>query len=235
MPEQPPSFVVVDKRKFTAEGEMREPVAPDRGEQPPATQAPDPEPAKVLTMPQRLHDQGTAGADDLAEEEMAGTLETTGADNSLDLAPDAEDEGLFDEADGVAAEPHSAEETAALNDAYRSTNERLNSALQQANPGMQATGEVTFEHVVQSFYLSAIMAMGAGTQPGQQARIDILGARQSIDMLSVLEEKTKGNLTPDEAQLLQGITFELRMTFLEITNAISRQAMQAPPPGGGLR
>ena len=104
---------------------------------------------------------------------------------------------------------------------------------------MQSSGQVAFEHVIQSFYLSAIMAMGAGTEPGQKPRIDILGARQSIDMLAVLEEKTRGNLTEQEQQLLQGITFELRMMFLELTNAISKQAHGAaeppPPPGGRLR
>ncbi len=76
--------------------------------------------------------------------------------------------------------------------------------LRQANPGVEAAQDtVTFEHVIQSIYLSAIMAMGAGTEPGQQPRIDIVGARQSIDMLAVLQEKTKGNLTEKEQRLLQ--------------------------------
>ena len=86
------------------------------------------------------------------------------------------------------------------------------------------------EHVIQSIYISAIMAMGAATEPGQKPRIDIVGARQSVDMLGVLQEKTKGNLTEKEQRLLQNALFELRMMFLEITNAIAQQA-QNPPKG----
>jgi hypothetical protein len=72
--------------------------------------------------------------------------------------------------------------------------------------------------------------MGAATEPGQKPRIDIIGARQSIDMLTVLQEKTRGNLNEKEQQLLQNMLFEVRMMFLEITNAIASQA-QNPPPG----
>ncbi len=235
MAEQPPAFVVVDKRKYTAEGDIREGfVAPE-----PEPPAPAPEPefssAKVVTMPARTKEAAedrTGGADDLREEDMAGALEATGTDmRSLgedDLETDALEDGG---AEGI-GEPRSAAETAAQDAAYRQSAREIDSMLEQANPGMQQPGAVTFDHVIQSFYLSAIMAMGAGTEPGQKPRIDILGARQSIDMLAVLEEKTRGNLSPQEQQLIQGITFELRMMFLELTNAISRQAQQPPPPGG---
>ena len=54
---------------------------------------------------------------------------------------------------------------------------------------------MNFDRLVQSLYMTAAVQMGAGSAPNEQPRIDILGARQSIDMLSVLDEKTKGNLT----------------------------------------
>ena len=53
---------------------------------------------------------------------------------------------------------------------------------------------------------------------------------KDIDNISFdqqLKEKTKGNLTPAEENILQNVLFELRMAFLEITNAITR----APAPG----
>jgi hypothetical protein len=87
---------------------------------------------------------------------------------------------------------------------------------------------MNFERLVQSLYMTAAMQMGAGTGPNEQPRIDILGARQSIDMLIVLEEKTKGNLADKEKRLLQNALFELRMSFLEITNAIASSAQRAP-------
>ena len=72
--------------------------------------------------------------------------------------------------------------------------------------------------------------MGAGTQEGQRPRVDIMGARQTIDMLGVLAEKTKGNLNELEDRTLQTVLFDVRMAFLELTNMISMQGVQAPPP-----
>jgi hypothetical protein len=123
-----------------------------------------------------------------------------------------------------------AKETADQHAAYEESSRQLDNMLRQANPEMGTTGVITFEHIVQSFYVSAMIAMGAGTEPGQKARIDILGARQSIDMLALLQEKTKGNLTQREQATLQNVLFELRMMFLEITNAIAQSA-QRPPDG----
>lgn len=120
-----------------------------------------------------------------------------------------------------------AQETAEQNAAYQESAKHLDDMLRQANPGMGATGVITFEHIIQSFYVSAMIAMGAGTEPGQKARVDIVGARQSIDMLALLQEKTKGNLTQKEEATLQNVLFELRMMFLEITNAIAQQAQRA--------
>jgi hypothetical protein len=119
------------------------------------------------------------------------------------------------------------QETAEQNAAYQESARHLDDMLRQANPGMGATGAITFEHIIQSFYVSAMIAMGAGTEPGQKARVDIVGARQSIDMLALLQEKTKGNLTQKEEATLQNVLFELRMMFLEITNAIAQQAQRA--------
>jgi hypothetical protein len=124
----------------------------------------------------------------------------------------------------------SAKETADQHAAYAESSRQIDEMLRQANPGEAATGTITFEHIIQSFYVSAMIAMGAGTEPGQKPRIDILGARQSIDMLALLQDKTKGNLTSKESATLQNVLFELRMMFLEITNAIAAQA-QRPPDG----
>jgi hypothetical protein len=121
-----------------------------------------------------------------------------------------------------------AQETAEQHAAYQESSRQLDDMLRQANPGLGAEPAISFEHIIQSFYVSAMLAMGAGTEPGQKPRVDILGARQSIDMLALLQEKTKGNLTPKEDATLQNVLFELRMMFLEITNAIAAQAQRGP-------
>jgi hypothetical protein len=78
-----------------------------------------------------------------------------------------------------------------------------------------------------------MMQLGGATQPGEQPKVDLMGARQSIDMLAILEEKTKGNLTAAESGLMDNALFEVRMGFLEVTQALARSAInrQPPPPG----
>ncbi len=121
-------------------------------------------------------------------------------------------------------------ETEQSHAAYRETTEQIDNMLREKSPDAARMGPVGFEHLVQSMYMTAMMALGAGTQPGEKPRIDLMGARQTIDLLAVLGDKTKGNLTADEQRLLESALFELRMMFLEITNAIARQA--ANPPQG---
>jgi hypothetical protein len=127
-----------------------------------------------------------------------------------------------------------AEESAEQHAAYRQSSQQLDDMVAKSSPGARrpAAAEMDFDKLVQSIYMTAALQLGAGTQPGEQPRVDILGARQSIDMLNVLVEKTKGNLTDKEQRLLQSALFELRMTFLEITNAIASSAHN-PPPGTG--
>ena len=108
--------------------------------------------------------------------------------------------------------------------AYAATIDRLDTAIRAANPGVDHPPPMSFDQLVQSVYMTAIMQLGAGAQPGQQPQLDLMGARQSVDMLAVLAEKTKGNLSTDESRLLDSALFELRMAFLEVTQALARSA-----------
>jgi hypothetical protein len=204
MAEEKPSFTVSDRRKFTLEGELRE----EASQSPESTQTITPDtpftPAAAPVEP--------ASGPRLVTPPTTPATETAALDEEEPLP-----------------EP-TAEESAEQHTAYKASSEHLDSMLRQANPGMGPSADVTMEHVIQSIYISAIMAMGAAPEPGQKPRIDIVGARQSIDMLGVLQEKTRGNLTEKEQRLLQNALFELRMMFLEITNAIAQQA-QNPPKG----
>jgi hypothetical protein len=129
--------------------------------------------------------------------------------------------------DETIPEPTAAE-SAQQSKEYHASASRLDDMLLKANPGQPAPPTMNFDRLVQSLYMTAAVQMGAGTAPNEQPRIDILGARQSIDMLSVLDEKTKGNLTEQEKRLLQNALFDLRMSFLEITNAIANSAQRPP-------
>lgn len=123
-----------------------------------------------------------------------------------------------------------AQETHEQKAAYDASSQRLEDLIRAQNPGAGAQPPVNFENLVQQFYVSAMIQMGAGTQEGQRPRVDILGARTTIDLLGVLAEKTKGNLSASEDRMLQTVLYEARMAFLELTSMINMQAMQTPPP-----
>lgn len=127
--------------------------------------------------------------------------------------------------------PPSQEESRQQKSAYDASSQRLEDLVRAQNPAMGAPPPVGFDTLVQQLYLSAMIQMGAGTQEGQRPRVDILGAKQTIDLLGVLAEKTKGNLSEAEDRTLQTVLFETRMAFLEITNMITMQGVTTPPPG----
>ncbi len=142
---------------------------------------------------------------------------------AAETAPDQEFEGALPPAP-------TAQESKEQNAAYQASAERVEDLLRAQNPGMGKQPTVGFEHLVQQFYLSGMIQMGAGTQEGQRPRVDIVGARNTIDLLGVLSEKTRGNLTTQEEGMLQSVLFELRMAFLELTSMINVQGVPPPPP-----
>jgi hypothetical protein len=76
---------------------------------------------------------------------------------------------------------------------------------------------VEFTTFVLSLSHSALMHLGEAPDPetGSVAQKNLLLARQTIDLIAMLEEKTKGNLSGDEERLLAQILFDLRMRFVE--------------------
>jgi hypothetical protein len=91
--------------------------------------------------------------------------------------------------------------------------------------------EITFERFLASLYMSAMLQLGLMRQQGGQPQVDIIGARQTIDTLSLISEKTKGNLTAAEANFLQNSLYELRMAYVEVTNALARPPQPGPATG----
>ena len=94
--------------------------------------------------------------------------------------------------------------------AYDATVDRLDTAIRATNPGMERAPDITFERVIQSLYMQAMMQLGGAAAPNQQPQVDILGARQTIDMLGILATKTEGNRSEAESKLLDTALFELR-------------------------
>jgi len=76
------------------------------------------------------------------------------------------------------------------------------------------------------------MVLGAYADPRTgQPMIDPEAARELIDMLDALHEKTKGNLAPEEDTLLLDLLGKLKMTYLEIKQAVAAEAAKAKAKG----
>lgn len=94
-----------------------------------------------------------------------------------------------------------------------------------APPADTAKRSPAFENLVRMLGSNAAMVLGAYADPRTgQPVIDPEAARELIDMLDALHEKTKGNLAAEEDTLLLDLLGKLKMTFLEINQAVVAQA-----------
>jgi hypothetical protein len=106
-------------------------------------------------------------------------------------------------------------------DAYRKSAKELDARVELSGHSAKEM-EMTFERFMASLYMTAMLQLGLMQEERGQPRIDLIAARQTVDTLGLLAEKTKGNLTPAEDNFLQNCLYELRMAYVEVTNALAR-------------
>lgn len=201
MSDKPLPFVVNDRRKFTPEGEARPDAPPSE---------PKPAPTPIALAPEPPHTPPT---------------DPEYQPDSVDPSP-SPDADFPGEAEGDLPPAPTPEQMEQSRLAFQATAERLDLAIRAANPGADHPPAVSFESLIQSLYMQGIYQLGGGTQEGQQPQVDILGARGSIDLLGIIAEKCGGNLSGSEQRLVDSAIFELRLAFLEITQALARSAQQ---------
>jgi|WetSurMetagenome_2_1015567.scaffolds.fasta_scaffold03109_8 hypothetical protein len=94
---------------------------------------------------------------------------------------------------------------------------RIPAAEEPPEPGMR----IDFTSYTLSYYTQGLVLLGEVPNPYTNKKDeDMEGARHMIDILSMLEEKTKGNLSGQEQQLLESVLYELRMKFMAKTKTI---------------
>lgn len=107
----------------------------------------------------------------------------------------------------------------------RAEKEKLAQQAKTEAPKAQSTAAggqmppANFETLISTMATQALFAMGAIPDPrtGQRmAHLDL--ARHHIDMLNIIEEKTKGNLSEEEANMLTGTLYELRSRYIQLSN-----------------
>jgi len=98
-------------------------------------------------------------------------------------------------------------------------NAAADAAVEQAAAQFGEPAEISFATFVISLSTQALALLGEIPDPVQGGTIvDLEGARQFIDILGILQGKTRGNLDAREAALLEGALYDLRMKYVERAN-----------------
>jgi hypothetical protein len=196
-------FVVNDRRLFGMDGELRQDVveAEERREE---------------------REQEEREAAHRINEERAAQREVAPVAAATEPPPATPD--------ALHEAPSAAEQQASV-DAYQESTREMDKQIhreldKQGQAHRAKDFEMDFEKFAASLYMSALMQLGLAAPQGGKPQVDLMGARQTIDILGILKDKTKSNLTPAEENMLQNVLYELRMAYLEVTNLIAN-----PPEG----
>jgi len=202
--EKRPEFVVTDRRLFGTDGELR---------------------ADVVEDEERRAEREREKTE--AQQRVNQERESQNHTAPVQTAPPVEAE----------VEAPSAQEQQASVDAYKESTREIDARIEkemrkQGQPHRAQDFEITFEKFVASIYMTALMQLGLAAPQGAKPEVDLMGARQTIDTLGLLQDKTKGNLTAAENNMLQNCMYELRMAYLEVTNLITRPPQGVPGADG---
>lgn len=101
------------------------------------------------------------------------------------------------------------------------------------------SGGIDFLGFIQSLGQQALMQLGLVPYPDTGLVEPSLPlARQTVDILAMLQAKTRGNLNPKEERFLEALVYDLRMAYVKVTEAAMKQAMppgmKGPGPMGGM-
>jgi hypothetical protein len=200
--EKKPEFVVNDRRLFSSEGELRQDVvdAEERREE---------------------REQETREAQQRENQERAAQnrpVETPLVQAASEAEPEVPTPSVQEQQASAAA----------YQESTREIDEQIEKEMRkQGRPHRAQDFEISFEKFIASIYMTALMQLGLAAPQGAKPEVDLIGARQTVDTLALLQEKTKANLTPAEDNMLRNCLYELRMAYLEVTNLITH-----PPQGG---
>jgi hypothetical protein len=120
---------------------------------------------------------------------------------------------VIDRRGGPDREEEDRDSSAEHSEAARAETNTAETAFRDPLPSMD------FSTLLHSFAISALHHLGIAPGPDGATRTepDLALAQQNIDILEVLRTKTEGNLSGEEQQLLEGILYEVRMRFVEVS------------------
>lgn len=153
-----------------------------------------------------------------------------------ELRPEAEEEKRRQQAESSPAQRGGKSEKAAPPAAPPSASSSAKSAAKTPSstiePESAPTPDKNFQLLVDMLARNAAALMGGIPDPGTgQTYMDLEGAREMIDMLDTLREKTRGNLAAEEENLLGEVLGSLKLSYMQISKAAAK-AMREGAKGG---
>lgn len=132
--------------------------------------------------------------------------------------------GFNEDGEPVSAEPQATEKEEETPVTEQSSAEaEQSSAKEEKPPEKEAPPRppIDFPSYILSYYTQGCVLLGEVPNPyTNKKEEDLEAAKHTVDILSMLEQKTKGNLSKEEQQLLESVLYELRMKFMTKTNRI---------------
>jgi len=211
--EERPQIKVTDRRKFTADGTLRDTASeadePASEAAPEATAAPDE--AEAAPEATAAPDEAEAAPEaTAAPDEAEAAPEATAAPDETEAAPDpaaAQDAAVPPDSAGAPQAPAAAEDP------------DEDPRIVAPQPSL-ADLPRDFGAFVETLYLEAMLYLGAIPDPRSgQLMEDLELSKYKIDLLGMLQDKTQGNLSTDEKQQLDEVLYQLRMLYLQKTQA----------------
>ena len=112
-----------------------------------------------------------------------------------------------------------------------------NASAEAAKTPVETPKELAaFENLIRMIGSNAAMVLGAYADPNTgQPMIDPDAARELIDMLDALQQKTKGNLAPEEDEMLMDLLGKLKLTYLEVQKAMAAEMAKVTAQAKGVK
>jgi hypothetical protein len=206
--EKKPEFVVTDRRLFSNDGELRQ---------------------DVVEAEERREERER----ETREAQQRVNQERSEQNHVADAAPVAPPPANEPEMQMPSAQEQQ-DSVAAYQQSTRDIDARIEQEMRkQGRPHSAKDFEVSFDKFIASLYMTSLMQLGLAAPQGAKPEVDLIGARQTIDTLAMLQQKTKGNLSAAEENMMQNCLYELRMAYLEVTNLITHPPQGGPGGGDG--
>ena len=208
MPDEKENFKVTDRRRYNPDGSLRESAIEEEKVEEPAEQV----------------EATTADANEEAAN-TANIVAFPGAANKPPTESTVDEEPTVEDSQPTANKAAAASATASSQKAQQSAQaaavENAYNQVAGSRPSAKQS-QALFFNLLNMLAVEAAMSLGLmEMEPGVRSPVDLETARQIIDMLGMLKEKTAGNLANDEEALLEQVLADLRMQFVALSRRSS--------------